>query len=195
MEGIMSSEKIFPPFGTNLDLIHGVMFDPDIHLVRRASGMRGHYRNSEALEELIRDRNDPIHYEVFEKDIPEESGHLRFSISKLQPGVIDGECFMTKGHYHSIPESAEIYLCLRGEGYMLLKTSAGECEVVAMKEGRLVYVPPFWAHRSVNTGGEPLVSLCVYPAGAGHNYGDIEREGFPKRIYKREGKIDILSLK
>jgi glucose-6-phosphate isomerase len=52
-----------------------------------------------------------------------------------------------------------------------------------MTRGRMVYVPPFWAHRSINTGNvEPLVSFCVYPAEAGHNYGDIATEGFPKRI-------------
>ena len=33
---------------------------------------------------------------------------------------------------------------------------------------------------SVNTGDEPLISFCVYPADAGHNYGDIEKEGFPR---------------
>ena len=53
-----------------------------------------------------------------------------------------------------------------------------------MSRGRMVYVPPYWAHRSVNTGdGEPLVSFCVYPAEAGHNYGDIETEGFPQRVF------------
>ncbi len=58
-----------------------------------------------------------------------------------------------------------------------------------------MYVPPFWAHRSVNTGTDPLVSLCVYPAEAGHNYGDIEKEGFPLRVFKRAGKLEIAPSK
>jgi glucose-6-phosphate isomerase len=42
-----------------------------------------------------------------------------------------------------------------------------------MRRSRMVYVPPHWAHRSINTGNEPLISFCVYPGDAGHNYGDI----------------------
>ena len=99
---------------------------------------------------------------------------------------------MTKGHYHTVIETAEIYLCLRGEGYMLMKTSGGRFAAEKMSRGRMVYVPPYWAHRSVNTGTtEPLVSFCVYPGDAGHNYGDIETEGFPKRVFNRGGDIVI----
>ena len=102
---------------------------------------------------------------------------------------------MTKGHYHEAAGTAEIYLCLSGEGYMLMKLSSGESAYERFFPGRMVYVPPFWAHRSVNTGGDPLVSLCVYPAQAGHNYGDIEKEGFPLRVFKRGGKIQIAASK
>jgi glucose-6-phosphate isomerase len=61
-----------------------------------------------------------------------------------------------------------------------------------MARGRLVYVPPSWAHRSVNTGAEPLVSFCVYPAEAGHNYGDIEDQGFPKRVLRVKGEPQLV---
>ena len=40
-------------------------------------------------------------------------------------------------------------------------------------------------------GSEPLISLCIYPGGAGHNYGDIETEGFPRRICRIDGKTII----
>jgi glucose-6-phosphate isomerase len=180
------------PFGTDFDLIEGLMKAPDIRVERRASQMRGYYQNEEALEDIIRRGDDPLHYEVLEKDIPERYGQLRFSISKLQPGTVGEECFMTKGHYHSVAETAEIYLCLRGEGCMVMKTAKGLSRTEFMEPGRLVYVPPYWAHRSVNTGGQPLVSLCIYPAEAGHNYGDIEKEGFPQRVYRRKGKTEIV---
>jgi glucose-6-phosphate isomerase len=190
----MSEQYLFQPFGADFDLEAGVMLEPDVHVVRRASSMRGHYQDSPALEELIRSGDDPLHYEVFEKNIPEEYGHLRIAVSKLQPGTVAGECFMTKGHYHEVAQTAEIYLCLRGEGLMLMKTAAGQCELQQMTPGRLVYVPPYWAHRSVNCGTEPLISLCIYPGEAGHNYGDIEQEGFPRRIYKRDGEVQILPV-
>lgn len=183
----MDIPKLMTPFGVDIDLAEGVMHGPDRHVARTASDMRGHYRDEAALETLIAG-GDPLHYEVFEKDIPEAPGHVMFCISKLQPGVVGEECFMTKGHYHTIAETAELYWCLRGQGYMALKTPYGQCVLERMVRNRLVYVPPYWAHRSINTGGEPLISFCAYPADAGHNYGDIETEGFPKRVFLRGGK-------
>ena len=180
------------PFGIDLDLAEGVMRQPKNHLVRRASDMRGYYADAAALEQLIAERQDPVHYEVFETPVPEERGHLMYCISTLQPGLVGEEFFMTKGHYHSVPNTAEVYLCLRGEGYMAMKSADGQFAAERMTRGRMVYVPPFWAHRSVNTGlGEPLVSFCVYPAEAGHNYGDIAKQGFPQRLYQRHNQCVI----
>jgi glucose-6-phosphate isomerase len=73
----------------------------------------------------------------------------------------------------------------------MMKTADGDCRWEPMAPGRMVYVPPYWAHRSVNTGDEPLISLCIYPGDAGHNYGDIKTEGFPKRVFKRDGRIIV----
>ncbi|MDZ7616013.1 MAG: glucose-6-phosphate isomerase family protein [Patescibacteria group bacterium] len=182
------TEKITAPFGVDIDLVDGAMPEADRRLVRRASDMRGYYANEAALARLI-EQGDPVHYEVFEKTIPEERGHLLLCISKLYPGQVGDECFMTKGHYHTISATAEVYLCLQGIGYMLMKTADGRCAAEPMARGRMVYVPPHWAHRSVNTGDEPLVSFCVYPAEAGHNYGDIATEGFPTRVFKRSGSV------
>ena len=180
------------PFGVPIDLASGVMTDPDVHLVRRASDMRGYYADEAALESLIDHQNDPLHYEVFECEIPETKGHLRFCISKLQPGRVGDEYFMTKGHYHTIAHTAEIYLGLMGKGYMLNKLPSGECHAEPIAKNQMVYVPPYWAHRSINTGDEPLISFCVYPAEAGHNYGDIITEGLPKRVMLREGTEVII---
>jgi glucose-6-phosphate isomerase len=179
------------PFTVDINLETGEMPGATRRLVRKASDMRGYYADAAALERLIREQNDPVHYEVFEVPVPEERGHLMYCISTLQPGLIGEEFFMTKGHYHSVPNTAEIYLCLRGEGYMVMKTADGKFAAERMTRGRMVYVPPYWAHRSINTGGDLLVSFCVYPAEAGHNYGDIASEGFPKRIYRRNGTVVI----
>jgi glucose-6-phosphate isomerase len=179
------------PWHVDIDLRTGAMRRPDRVLVRRASDMRGYYRDPAALERLIAN-GDPVHYEVFEKAIPETHGHLLLCISKLQPGRVGAECFMTKGHYHQVSGTAEIYLCIRGCGYMLMKTADGECIAEPMRRHRMVYVPPHWAHRSINTGRGPLISFCVYPAEAGHNYGDIATDGFPRRVLIRRGKPVIV---
>jgi len=188
---MQTKPSLLGPFSQQFQLAEGVMCDPQEHIVRRASGMRGYYADGAALDALIVAQSDPPHYETFEAPVPEEPGQVKYCISKLYPGTVGEECFMTKGHYHAVPATAEVYLCLRGQGGMMMKTAGGECRWEEFIPGRLVYVPPYWAHRSINTGDEPLISLCLYPGDAGHNYGDIKTEGFPKRVFRRLGKIFI----
>lgn len=180
------------PFGVQFDLAAGIMENPAAQIARRASDMRGYYADEAALERLIAAGDDPVHYETFESPVPEQYGHVRYCISKLYPGLVGDECFMTKGHYHTVLETGEIYLCLRGAGGMMMKTSDGACRWEPFAPGRMVYVPPYWGHRSINTGDEPLISLCIYPGDAGHNYGDIRTEGFPQRVFQRDGRIVIV---
>jgi hypothetical protein len=62
--------------------------------------------------------------------------------------------------------------------------------------GRAVYVPPGWAHRSINTGDtEDLATLFTYPAHAGHDYGTIERHGFRKRVVSADGGYRVIDNK
>ena len=84
---------------------------------------------------------------------------------------------MTKGHFH-LRETAEIYFCLSGQGYLLTQNNQGEVHTVQMNSGVLGYIPPGWGHRTLNTGPEEFVFLAVYPADAGHNYRVIEEKGF-----------------
>ena len=187
-----TSTSFIMPFSVYINPDTGEMENAKNHLIRKASDMKGYYKDENALKEIIEKGNDPLHYEVFEVPVPEEYGQLMYCISKLQPGKVGDEFFLTKGHYHTIVETSEIYYCLRGEGYMMMKTADGQCVAEKMERGRMVYVPPFWAHRSINTGIEPLVSFCVYPGDAGHNYGDIATEGFPKRVFLKNNQVCIL---
>ena len=188
---IKPTTSLIEPFGMQFDLAQGIMLHPHEHIVRHAAEMRGYYADEEALERLIAIRDNPVHYETFESPVPEEYGQVKFCISKLYPGLVGDEFFMTKGHYHGVLEAGEAYLSLKGQGLMMMKTSEGACRWEQFAPGRLVYVPPYWAHRSINTGEEPLISLCIYPGDAGHNYGDIKTGGFPKRVYRRSGELVV----
>jgi glucose-6-phosphate isomerase len=50
-----------------------------------------------------------------------------------------------------------------------METPEGDCQVEPFAAGQVVYVPPRWAHRTVNTGNEDLLFFWVYPAHAGHD--------------------------
>ena len=172
----MSNPK---PFATRIDLDSGLMSTYERHSVRHGSDMAGYYHS-------IPDGDDPLIYEYFEREVPAESGEIVQNISILYPGTVDGEYYMTRGHYHANGRCSEVYLCLGGRGVLLMQTRSGETDVKEYERGISVYVPPGWAHRSVNTGDEPLVLFALYPADSGHDYDSIAKEGFWARVVRDE---------
>ena len=100
---------------------------------------------------------------------------------------------MTKGHFHSVRATAEIYYCLHGSGVLLMENAEGDWAAETLTPGRVVYVAPYWAHRSINTGqSEDLVTFFVYPGHAGHDYATIEQRGFRKRVIARGGGFEVV---
>jgi glucose-6-phosphate isomerase len=170
------------PFETHIDLITGHMSACERHFTRRVSDMAGYFEAN--LDDLAGDGSDPLIYEYYEREVPAESGHIVQDTTVIYPGTIDGEYYMTKGHFHANARSAEVYLCLRGRGYLLMQTKNGENDMREYRPGTSIYVPPGWAHRSINTGNEPLVFLALYPADSGHDYGSIAEEGFWVRLFR-----------
>jgi glucose-6-phosphate isomerase len=158
---------------------------------RHLSHMRGMYRDAGAEAAALRG-GDPLVYEVYQYDMPPSAGELIPCTTVLHPGRIGEEFFMTKGHFHQRRDRAEVYYGLQGEGRLVLARD-GEAEVVALTPGTVAYVPPFWAHRTVNVGETPLVFLAVYHGDAGHDYGTIETEGFPQVVLWRDGAVSVVA--
>jgi glucose-6-phosphate isomerase len=182
---------LISPFTIRLDFQRGVL-DPCNNVIQRhLSDMRGMYLDDEAAEEAI-EGGDPLLYEVYQYDVPFENGQLLVVTSVIQRGKVGDEYYMTKGHFHSKEETAEVYVVLRGRGYLLLETRGGEFKALPVEPGSVTYIPPYWAHRMVNTGQEEFVFFGVYPADAGHNYGEIEKRGFAKVVVDRDGKPTLV---
>lgn len=158
---------------------------------RRLSHMRGMYSDA-AAEQATLGAADPLVYEVYQYDVPEFAGELVVCTTVLHPGKVGDEFFMTKGHYHAQRDRAEVYYGLSGDGLLVLARDE-DAETVPMGPGTVAYVPPYWAHRTVNTGDEPFVFLAVYPGDAGHDYGTIETDGFPLIVIDRDGDLAIES--
>lgn len=164
----------------------------DNHIIRQLSSMRGQYFNTDAYEAMLA-QEDPILYEVYETRRPEITGELLNGISIIHPGKVGDEYFMTKGHFHVVLDTAEVYYCLKGRGMMVMETPQGSWSVEELRSGRILYVPPCWAHRSVNTSrDEDLVFLFVYPGNAGHDYGTIETQGFRKLVVERDSQPSVV---
>lgn len=175
------STTLLEPFSLTLGLQSGDLEPHTTLIERHASSLRGAFADSDALDAVIAD-GDPLVYEVRQYDVPEETGQLICCTTVIHPGTVGGEYFMTKGHFHSARETGEVYVGLSGSGYLLLMTEDGGRAELPMARGTVAYVPPYWAHRTVNTGDEPFVFFAVYPGQAGHDYGTIETTGFPQRV-------------
>lgn len=182
---------ISQPFSDVIDQVEGTLASPDNVYERRLSAMAEMYEDVEAARAAVAD-GDPVIYRVYERKLPELPGELQWCMSVTLAGKIGREYYMTKGHFHEVRDTAEIYLCVRGQGYMLMETEDGKTDAQAMRANVAVYVPAGWAHRSINTGQQPLISFCVYPGNAGHDYGTIETAGFRKRIVEIDGQAAII---
>jgi glucose-6-phosphate isomerase len=137
-------------------------------------------------------KDNPLVYEFYEPGIPGNMGDLAFGTSIVYPGKVAGEYFMTKGHFHSILDTAEVYYCIRGRGYMLMENPEGEWDFKELIPGRTVYVPKRFAHRSINISDEAFITFFCFRADAGHDYGTIEINGFRKVVLENNGKPEII---
>ena len=180
------------PLTFRIDIGKKILLPSDQHIVRRLSAMKGQFFNVEAYEDMLKEDDVDV-YEVYEITRPEEAGELMNGLSVVHPGKVGEEYFMTKGHFHTVLATAEVYYCLKGEGVMVMETPEGEWAVESLQPGQVLYVPPRWAHRSVNTcSDEDLVTFFIYPANAGHDYGSIEEQGFRKLVVETDGKHQIV---
>ncbi|MBX3016111.1 MAG: cupin domain-containing protein [Caldilineaceae bacterium] len=163
-----------------------VMSHYDQHTIRQLSSMTGYYLDHDAFATLLA-QADPVIYEVYGIDRPAVSGELISGITILHPGKVGQEYFMTKGHFHAVLETGEVYYALRGNGLIVMETPEGESRVEPFAAGQVVYIPPRWAHRTVNIGDEDLLFFWVCPAQAGHDYGTIAQQGFRKLVIETAG--------
>ncbi len=180
------------PFTFNLPFDTAKPDRIDNYIKRHLSAMKGQFINTTAYEKQLAEE-DHLLYEVYEIKRPEKAGELLHGVSIVHPGQIGNEFFMTKGHFHTVIDTAEIYYCLKGKGKMVMETPEGDWAVSNLKPGTVLYVPPRWAHRSVNTSDvDDLVTFFIYPGNAGHDYGTIETQGFRKLVIKQDNQIKVV---
>jgi glucose-6-phosphate isomerase len=180
------------PFTFTIPIPGAIPSRIDNHIQRRLSALHGQCLDSVDFERMLAE-GDPLIYEVYEIKRPEVEGELLMGISIVHPGKIGREFNMTKGHFHTVLETAEVYYCLQGEGFMVMETPEGETSVEPLSLGKVLYVPPRWAHRSVCTSRQvDLITFFAYPGNAGHDYGTIEELGFRKLVIDGENGIEII---
>ena len=134
----------------------------DNHIKRTLTSMKGQYHDISAYEAMLAE-GDALLYEVYELARPHESGEVLHGISIVHPGKVGDEYYMTKGHFHTVLETAEIYVCLAGQGVMVMETPEGDWAVEALTPGRLVMPKAVKTARSVRRASNSSVSVALAP--------------------------------
>lgn len=161
------------------------------HRVVKLSSLTDYFSEPAEADKLLKERGDVIVYEYYERTFGESGGHVNFGLTVMYPGKVGREYFMTRGHFHE-KEAAEVYVGLRGEGYILMQTRDGKVEANVLGPETVVYVPPGYGHRTVNTGEEKLVFFFAYPSDAGHDYEVVREKGFAKLVVEENGRPKLV---
>jgi glucose-6-phosphate isomerase, archaeal len=165
----------------------GIIARATAHYEKRLSDLRGLFLDAADLERRIREENDPLCYENYAFNQNQADGDIFFGTTIIYPGRVGSEYHLTRGHFHSKRNHAETYQALSGQGLVLFEREDGTTCSAELTPGKVTYIPPYWAHRSINTGDVPLVFLWTCPVEAGHDYAALGDRGMRQVVVERNG--------
>ncbi len=122
----------------------------------------------------IKSKNNPVIYETFIKSF----SPIQLGLTVINPGTINKEFYMTRGHIHKKP-TPEFYILLEGKGILLIQKN--KPEIIKLKEGEIALIPEGYTHRLINTGSKKLKVLTIYDETSMPDY----NVKFKKRFFKR----------
>lgn len=181
--------NIDTPFFTTFDREKNILINYDAYEERRLSDMQDRFEN-EAVRKKNEESDNQLVYSVYRKNVPECEGELLHCITVIQAGDVNGELFMTRGHYHKNDTCAEIYYGQKGNGLLLMQ-SAETVKVVEMFPDTIAYIPAGWGHRTINIGNEPFVFFSIWPGNSGYDYQRSADNPFINRIYRKMNSYEI----
>lgn len=183
---------MFPlPLSVQYDFKRATFTPFEQYTERRLSNLADIFHDQAAVKKALK-RDDPLVYDWRAQPFQTPESDLTFGITRIYPGKVGSEYFMTRGHFHIKRAMPELYFCLQGQGVLLLQKEDGACQAVSWIPGTLSHVPPHTAHRAVNTGDETLVFAAFYNLSAGHDYQAISRQSFAQRVVALEGKAILV---
>lgn len=171
-----------------VDVEKGALEGATGRYVKRLADLDGVYEDEAAYRALAERLGDEPVYEVTAYTPSNDAGDMIIGVTRMQPGKVGREFFVTRGHIHAKADRPEMYYGESGHGVMLLESPAGETRAIEIGPRAMCYVPPYWIHRSVNVGTEPLVMTFAYPADAGQDYDIIGKAGGMRSRIVDDGK-------
>jgi glucose-6-phosphate isomerase, archaeal len=175
------------PCSIAFDTSTGIIPQATGHYQKRLSDLRGLFLDPAALELRITKEGDPVCYENYAFNDNQADGDIFFGTTIIYPGKVGIEYHLTRGHYHRKRNHAETYQALSGHGLVLFERQDGTTATAELVPGKVTYVAPFWAHRSINTSDVPLVFLWTCSVEAGHDYDGLGGRGMRQVVVERDG--------
>ncbi|MFC6489362.1 glucose-6-phosphate isomerase [Nitratireductor sp. GCM10026969] len=169
--------KLAEPRSCDVAVAEGLLRGGNGHYKKTFDDLTGLYADGAAFDALLAERKGQVAYEVTSYTPGTKVSDLIMGVTRMEPGKVGDEYFLTRGHIHANGDRPEIYYGQAGRGVMQLESPDGEVRLVEIGPQSICYVPPYWIHRSVNVGAEDLVMMFAYPADSGQDYGIIERSG------------------
>lgn len=124
--------------------------------------------------------------------------NLKLDITVIMPGTWRGEYIKTTGHYH-LPltgkhiASLDFYQLIYGKGVILIHREDDQKTapyIIYPKIMQPVFIPPEYAHCTINIGDEPVVFQNICTRDPHLNYDPIlERGGMAYFLMKENGRI------
>ena len=176
-----------PPLSLNFDPATAII--PSFEGSHRwLSQLADCFADDRAYQTMLSQGDQPV-YGVTNLDMASGEGQLHYGLGIIHAGKVGREYFMTRGHLHAWRPAAEVYICLQGQGMMILEhETAAKAEVLSFPANSVVYVPGYTAHRTVNIGTQPLVYWGIFSSEAGHDYEAIRERNFSQVIIELDGK-------
>lgn len=156
----------------------------------------------EPFYDVYREIAYPTDVEAFKKNF------YRYDVTVVLPGLLNGECKKTSGHYHGWNEMrtntfGEVYEVLKGTALYILQRADNfdgdpkeikidDMIAVTVNAGETLVVPPNYGHASINVGEGPLVfgSLAYYPCPI--NYDSVKYyHGMGYYVFKEGNEVKI----
>lgn len=147
---------------------------------RTLSQMKTLFTDTDAVERMLA-VDDPVLYDVYELPHPNDETDLLVNITVLYAGRVGDDFYMTKGHFHREPDTAEAVIGISGGGEMLVQNRAGVLKRLPVLPGYISYAGGGWGHRVINTGTDKLVFFAVSGANIVHDYETAARLNFKAR--------------
>ena len=179
--------KLMEPVSLQVDVAAGTLAGGSGRYEKRLSDLAGIYADADAFAALLAG-GDPVVYAVEDLKPNTEAGDMIFGITRMAPGTVGAEYFVTRGHIHARANRPEIYVGESGTGLMQLESPEGDSRLIPIEPRRVCYVPAYWIHRSINVGSDDLVMTFSYPADAGQDYDIIARSGGMRQRVVADGR-------